>query len=356
MMSKRIYWVDFLRAFASFCVVLCHVTENVMPMDMETMTSYKALTRVSCFLFFTIGRLGVPIFLLIFGYLLLRRQYDTDGCLIFWKTRWVHLLVITHVWYFIYILFQHFFQGVNFSFIDLVRIFCFTKKNGMPHTWFMPMLLGMYALYPFFANALNSVDTKLVLYPMLFYFFYIFICPTLISLSEIAGRTVTLIPQIFLGYGGAYGIYSIAGFSLGKIQNRSRKKSQFVIMWFVLVCNMIIMVYLQFLSYKNSIEYRVWYDSPFLFVSAIAIALIVMRGQERPLLRNLWEILAKYAFPVYLVHYPILYIFLIMIRGCRIDRLLVVVFLTPAVLLASIAVSTVIERVPKVGKYLLYLK
>ena len=76
--NDRIVWIDLLRCIAILCVVLCHATEAVYDFDLESMTPIRP-TVVLAFTLFTIGRTGVPIFLMVTGYLLLDRSYDEGG-------------------------------------------------------------------------------------------------------------------------------------------------------------------------------------------------------------------------------------------------------------------------------------
>ena len=89
--KTRIRWIDLARAVAILLVVLCHATESVYQLNLENMTSLSFQSRVFGFACFTAGRLGVPLFLMITGSLLLSRDYDNDRIKSFWIKNWVHL-------------------------------------------------------------------------------------------------------------------------------------------------------------------------------------------------------------------------------------------------------------------------
>lgn len=74
----RIQWIDLLRCIAICCVLLTHATERVYTFNIESMTPISA-SVVFAFTLFSIGRLGVPIFFMITGYLLLDRSYTEGG-------------------------------------------------------------------------------------------------------------------------------------------------------------------------------------------------------------------------------------------------------------------------------------
>lgn len=69
--SKRIQSYDMARTFAILCVVLCHSVEfaysNINYMNLSE------ISQVFRIIFFTVGRLGVPIFLFLTGALTLKK-------------------------------------------------------------------------------------------------------------------------------------------------------------------------------------------------------------------------------------------------------------------------------------------
>lgn len=82
-----IQWIDLLRCIAICCVLLTHATALVYTFDLESMTPISA-SVVFAFTLHSIGRLGVPIFFMITGYLLLDRSY-TEGAARFWKKNYL---------------------------------------------------------------------------------------------------------------------------------------------------------------------------------------------------------------------------------------------------------------------------
>lgn len=80
MEHKRIVSLDILRTIAILDVLLVHCTESVYPMNNPTLLSYSILSQFLAISLFTLGRLGVPIFFFISGYLLLDKDYKNGGC------------------------------------------------------------------------------------------------------------------------------------------------------------------------------------------------------------------------------------------------------------------------------------
>ena len=85
MRPERIKWIDLLRALAILMVILCHATEGIYPLSISGMDDLSVQSKAAAFTSFTFGRLGVPIFLMISGYLLLDKDYDPEKTVKFWK-------------------------------------------------------------------------------------------------------------------------------------------------------------------------------------------------------------------------------------------------------------------------------
>ena len=66
--KERIFYYDLLRAFAIIAVIICHVDHFFGPLTSTT----QVIAQMT---FHDIGDIGVPIFLMISGALLLNRDY-----------------------------------------------------------------------------------------------------------------------------------------------------------------------------------------------------------------------------------------------------------------------------------------
>ena len=68
--KERIFYYDFLRAFAIIAVINCHLDHFFGPLTTPT----QIIAQMT---FHDIGNVGVPIFLMISGALLLNREYPS---------------------------------------------------------------------------------------------------------------------------------------------------------------------------------------------------------------------------------------------------------------------------------------
>lgn len=67
---KRIIFLDYIRSFAILCVLLMHTTERVYTLNAMTLAQESMHSRIFSVSLFTVGRLGVPIFFFLTGFLM----------------------------------------------------------------------------------------------------------------------------------------------------------------------------------------------------------------------------------------------------------------------------------------------
>ncbi|QTE67051.1 acyltransferase [Clostridiales bacterium] len=354
--KERIIWIDYLRVIAIILVVLCHSTEEgVYDLTLNSVMEMSYARRIFPFTCFTVGRLGVPIFLLISGYLLLDREYDTEAMKRFLKNKWLHLILCTIIWFLIYDLFLVFIQGEKLSVNDIIQDLLFLNKVQMSHVWYMPMIIGLYALIPFAANCLRKVDhEKIIWIPLGFFLISIFLYPTISALFRVINPALrSMSNQINAGFsGGTYGIYLVFGWLLKKETFKKVKK-----IWIVLLVMLSIgtVLWLQLWSYENNVRYSLWYDSPFLLVAAVCFFELFSRCKFHKGYRFLhW--LSSYAFAVYLIHFPFKLLLLDFVMNMSYPKTIKVLIMWGLLLIISLPIAFIISLIPKCGNYLLYRK
>jgi len=76
--KKRIESLDLLRSLAIISVVICHSTETGFQLY-DSSVNFSVMGRIAGLCLYTIGRIGVPIFFFLTGFLLLDRDYSIPG-------------------------------------------------------------------------------------------------------------------------------------------------------------------------------------------------------------------------------------------------------------------------------------
>lgn len=132
MVKNRIFYYDFLRAFAIFSVVLCHMAFFFGDLNTLVKVLYEDTAHA-------IGLMGVPIFLMLTGALLLNREYTFSS---FFKKRFLRIAPPAIFWLIITLLFEAFVLKVDSA--GLYRVFI---GNGSV-MWYIWMLIGIYLFMP----------------------------------------------------------------------------------------------------------------------------------------------------------------------------------------------------------------
>lgn len=351
--QKKIHytWIDLARALAILLVLLVHSVEATMTINLENIASLGHGMAAFLFLCYSAGRLGVPIFLMTSGFLLLDRTYTTEQCIGFWKKNWLSLFLITELWNVIYLLFLMLYQQKSYSLTDIILQLLFLKASDMNHLWYMPMILGWYLLLPFLANMLSQVDLKLLAFPMGILSFYSFIVPianVFFFVHTQAGLTSFFLPGLYEG--GFYGIYLILGFL---VKRGAFRRFQSRSLAFTGVLCLAVTVCLQLYAYDRQYPYNTRYNLGLVAVYSVCVFELLSRysGQRIPS-PLMW--LARYSFSIYLIHN----IFRTIIRT-RIDWIgfipLRLAFLWGTTLLSSCLAAWLISRT-QTGKWILLLR
>lgn len=350
--KSRIQWIDFARVFAILCVTLVHATEGFYVMNVDSLFQKHIFSQIFAMSCFTAGRLGVPIFLMISGYLLLDRQYTEEGCAHFWGKNWIGLLRTTLIWFIIYDIFLALTNHEPFNILNLLKELLFLRRIDLSHAWYLPMIVGMYVLIPFAANALRSFRIQTLYFPYIFFSAYVFILPTInIVLTALNWKIFS--KQLYLSFSGNYyGLYLVMGYIIKKDTFKNIKSTLLKMIGFISFCAA---VFLQWFSYSKGITYNVWYDCAFLLICSGCLFELFSRLNHDPgysLIRSL----SKYSFAIYLMHILIRKMVLPHITPLNTLRPVKVVFLWWFITLTSWAIALLINRIPKMGKLFFNLK
>lgn len=207
--NNRIFYFDALRTVAILCVVLLHVTGHLgemMSYNVSTIFSCSGIYETFANNFF---RIGVDLFLMLSGALLLGRDYNFKDFLsrrlprivkpfVFWSVVFSLLLILG----------SYFSSNINFvndfGIFNILGVFFNTltcKAPGSATYWFFWMMLGVYLLMPIFNKWVKGSDLV-----ELEYFLIIWIITIIIDYSILMEYPVKLtdfttpIGLVVLGY------------------------------------------------------------------------------------------------------------------------------------------------------------
>lgn len=347
MNKTRIQWIDLVRAIAILTVLYIHANDGIYIISSDAIMNYTLFSRIFNFASLFIGRIGVPFFLMITGYLLLDRTYDDERVRKFWKTGCKDLIIITILWSVIYAIFLQFITVGSSQVIP-------TEAGNLffSHMWYMPMIIGMYLSMPFVASALKNFDTSTIYSATILFTFLAFLVPFITLLLDIEGIK-NLSIQYSLGFsGGIYGIYIILGYLVkkGQFKNISSRALGVLATISFLIC-----VLFQYYTFIKGYNFFLWYEFPFVLLGSFALFELCSRMKDVKAY-SIISLLSKYSFAVFLIHniyrLPLLPLFVKLPFAEPVKAIILWILL----IILSYITAIIVYRIPRFGKYILYMK
>lgn len=295
--SNRIAILDYVRAIAIACVVLCHSAEHSFPLVVAP--SHFALILYS--ILFAFGRIGVPLFLFLTGALVLNKKFSSSSDVIgFYKSNLVPLLVASWLWTVIYLVIS-IATGNQFSPISIIKILLFLDESPLTHFWYLPMIIGVYIALPFVSVVVNQFKSSTFVIPIILLVLVQFFIPFLSLTSSLFGLTPFSTDWLFdISFlGGCYGFYILMGFFIFRRGWFRRIPKLFFFL--IAVISFCIIVYYSWFSLSNNLDYSLWYSNFLLMICSVSIFVILCKN--RNVSRNSFiESISKNSFGIYLVH------------------------------------------------------
>ena len=345
--KTRIEWIDLVRAIAILTVLYIHATDGIYIISSDAITNYTIYSRIFNFASLFIGRIGVPFFLMITGYLLLDRKYDDEKTQKFWKNNCKELVIITVLWAVIY--------SISLQFITVGSGQVNYAEAGtlfFSHMWYMPMIIGMYLSMPFVASALRHFDIDTISGAAIVFTLLAFLLPFITLVLDMNGIKGVSI-QYCLGFsGGIYGIYIVLGYLVkkGRFDNIPAYR-----LWIIAIISFIICVWFQYYSFTRGYAFFLWYEFPFILTGSFSLFVLCSRiGKVR--FYSGVKVLSKYSFAVFLIHnlfrLPLLPFVIVLPFTEPIKAIILWILLV----ILSFTAAAIIYRIPRFGKYILYMR
>ena len=311
MTKSRKIWLDVVRATAILCVVLCHSVEAFYhPVLLGQLQVSFPLWNIENLLF-TVGRIGVPLFLATTGALMLPRDYPDVSA--FYKKSLLPLFLTTEIWIFCNYIFYCLIEHKAFDVSRLILEMLFLKVSSLSHMWYMPVILGCYVALPFISRLLQA-STNLRQYSLLYILGIVifFMIPTAnVFFKEAITVMPGLSPQFDTGlWGSCYSFYIITGYLISKHQLLDRFKSQSLLFGIILafVLNSTGQYYLYSHHYYQS-TWLYWYtDFAIFLIGIFTFELLRRRYHHKTIIKfaPVIEYISRCSFGVYIIHKPIL--------------------------------------------------
>lgn len=286
----RITWIDYVRCIAILLVLLIHSFEQTGVSDL-----------VSISIFASIGRLGVPLFLMISGALMLPKvlQYSISEYFQRYTKRIIQFVlllfgyaVITNL---IHILFIKR-EVIEYPLHFLINNNGITAKGVAVHLWYMRVITVLYILLPLLARFVRPLKSRTLCA-------WIALCmlPFIVS-KELC--SIKLLSSVFPYIG-----YFLLGYLISNRVDFKTKSNNIILISSLVLITSILVACIIDLRFNGADFFRLhWYSSSYTVpISSVALFILLRELFEKystcpPIIANL----SKCAFGIYLSHYIIL--------------------------------------------------
>lgn len=348
----RVFMLDVIRALSIFLVCMGHSVEQTFHFAQNDVFSvqgdYKGMVVL---MLFSLARISVPFFLFLTGYFFLPRTYDEEGTKGFWVHNFLRLLLCTELWIILYNVFDYFFwPKLDVTVLSVLRQMIFLENvPTMDHYWYLPMILGIYLFLPIVANGLKHIDAKLLLFPVIF---------ILVAFTVTPGLGSTDITILDAGYtGGVFGTYVLLGYM---VHEKVFREIRAWILGVVAIISFLAIHVTEYFMHLLGSEDIVWYSWLPLIVTALCCFELLCRhcgeavipsGVHKPV-----NFVARYSFAMYLTHFPMTLACVRVMYWYTTSAFLTFIVATFVPFFLSMLLCWLLDRIPKVGRYLLYMR
>jgi surface polysaccharide O-acyltransferase-like enzyme len=187
--QERVFSVpaDLIRTLAIIGVILLHASNDLTVQQMNTLEIFR-WTTVDVYQ--SIGRLGVPLFVMLTGALLLQPSKN-ESLSAFFKKRWARIGLPWIFWGAAYFAWDFLVDHQAFTSSVIIQGIL---KGPYYQFWYLYMLLGLYLLTPILRIFIAHADQTIIKYFVILWFFGVAIIPVfgLVSTYQLSSDVFTL--------------------------------------------------------------------------------------------------------------------------------------------------------------------
>jgi len=340
---ERTVYIDYLRVFATFAVIMLHVSATNW-----YSTDVNELTWQTFNFYDSIVRWAVPVFVMISGALFLNREISIKKI---YSKNIFRLLCAFAAWSTVYALIE---GGDERRIIE-------SAIRGHYHMWFILMMIGLYICIPVLKSIVEKKEVAQ--YYLAVSFVFAFAIPEIVIISEDFGSELlvkaigvinsdvtTMSMSLVLGYSS----YFVLGYCLN--QREFHKKERYFVYFLGLVGFMITIAVDAIVAIKTQNACDRYYGDFTVNVLFESIAVFVafkcsLFTNKR--LNNIAQTLAKYSFGAYLAHPAVIEVLnkRLGLHTLSFNPILSVLVISVVVFIISFIISAVMNHFPIVQKY-----
>lgn len=308
--KTRIYYLDVARFIAIISISCNHAVNRGYAtyvnqyIEFNSLPIYSSLFETIIYIF---SRMGVPLFLMISGALLLKKDInDQKGIVAFYKHNLLRLFLTSEIWIVIcfwFLAIQRIIADPSVllkTIRDFLLSMLFINQEVYPSFWYLPMILCLYILIPFLCILKNHISWKSIIIPFFIVIFIGFVVPSINSfnLYFFDGNKWNLPDRAFLlSY---FLVYMVIGYFISK-----KKLKSIATKWIALlfIISFGVTCAFQYYAFSQKPDCHLTYDFIGVLVASTFLFELIRRFADKVIvIRKPVEYIAKISFGIYFVH------------------------------------------------------
>lgn len=349
-MKQRLIYVDMLRVFTIFCMMLLHVAGTGW-----TVSNVLSLKWLSFNIYDSIVRFCIPCFVMISGAFFLDPEKDVSLKKLL--NKYIPRLLTAYVFYsliYTYVNGNYVYQ--DFSLITTIYEFFISFIAGRNYLWFIHMIVGLYLLTPIMRKI--AEDDSILKYSIIIGFISSIVLPSLNLLPYFSDLT-KVFSNINLTSSVGYCTYFLLGYFLKKIYINN--KYEIVIYLLTILSLLFTIIITRELSIEANKPIATWYGYLLPNTALVAIGAFTLfkkrisKVKLNKTLTKLLNSLSKLSFSMYLIHAFILKLFfeVLNINMLSYNTVIAVPVLTLMIFFISYMLSLIISKMAVLNKYII---
>ncbi|MBQ7415868.1 MAG: acyltransferase [Oscillospiraceae bacterium] len=374
--SKRKYYLDIARVIAIVSISLNHAVNRSYQNYNGQMAEFYSIPLWSTLIKTVISvfsRIGVPLFLMITGVLILNKKMETqEDIKKFYKHNLLSMFITTEIWYVIIYWYLVLFgssnniletKGIAGAIGGMFETMLFQNQVTFGSMWYMPMILCLYTTLPFVVMVKDKLTgsklSAVVFLPAIILYLNNMVLPAVNAFLRMHDLPVFSSELREIDLFSTYYLYILVGYFVGKGLLEKWKLwlvAGLAALTFAVCCGV------QLYAYSQPYDYLVAYSFPLLPICAGLIFELVRRGAHRlKAVEKPVTYLSRIAFGIYFVHIMIM----TALNEKGISKLLnyaawepavKMIFLEAVSIAGSIVLIWLLSKIKPLKKYLFLIK
>lgn len=299
--NQRILYIDILKAFACFAVVIMHVS-NVGTFASDYYVHTACISMIDwC----------VPVFMMSTGILIMGRD-DREISYKYILSKVLHTALIILFWGMIYNVITLVLIDRPFNFSTLLQALKMVLTADTSYCyqfWYLYVLIGMYLMIPLlnkYVKNSNGIDMRILI---CIYVVFSFVLPTILIFVNKEVDSVHVWKSAFVNFSG-FCVYMLIGYYLHK--NKLGRSTVFILIGLFVIQLMLVI----FLIVKKSdyfplfVSYNTTYGCTISILSVLFAKKIEKSIASKKILNKIIQFISKYSLGIYIYH-------VIFIQLCR---------------------------------------